>query len=394
MTVQQKGIILLIKSALTGEKYSLPCDFSFSEAIPVANNHQITAMLYYGALNCGIDSSKEEMQQLFLYICSAISLSENQLHEINCLFDSFNEEKIDYLPIKGTILKKLYPKPEMRSMSDADILVRTEQCQKIEAVMQKTGYTFKYESDHELVWEKGKLTVELHKRLVATRNKDFYGYFGEGWKFARLKSGNRYELSPEDFYIYLFVHLAKHYRAAGIGIKHFTDLWVYRNAVEIDDKTVKDKLKSLGLLKFHSNITDMLSVWFGDRPSDDMSDFITDVIFNSGSYGKASDASIARLTKNAQKKGSLKKAKLYRVFWLLFPSYSWMSQKYTVLKKAPILLPFYWVARWIKALFGDRQNIRISVDQLKDGTDEKITEYERALKYVGLSFDLDKKQDM
>ena len=282
----------------------------------------------------------------------------------------------------------------MRSMSDADILIRTEQYQKIETLMNKTGYTFKYESDHELVWKKGKLTVELHKRLVATRNKDFYGYFGEGWDFARLKSGSRYELSPEDFYIYIFVHLAKHYRAAGIGIKHITDLWVCRNAVEIDMKAVKDKLKSLGLLRFHSNITDMLSVWFGDRPSDDMTDFITDVIFNSGSYGKASDAAVARLTKNAQKKGSLKKAKLYGVFWLLFPSYSWMSQTFTVLKKAPILLPFCWVARWIKALFGDKKNLKISVEQLKNGTDEKIAEYEKALKFVGLSFDLDGNQDM
>ena len=36
------------------------------------------------------------------------------------------------------------------------------------------------------------------------------------------------EMSAEDEMIYIFTHYAKHYRAAGVGIKHILDLWVYK----------------------------------------------------------------------------------------------------------------------------------------------------------------------
>ena len=359
-----------------------------------AKEHQILPLIYYGALNCGFDSNISQMQQLFINTCSAISYNENQSYEIRYLSKAFDEEKIDYMPLKGIVMKQLYPKPEMRVMSDADILIRTEQYNKIAPLMERMGYTFKYESEHELVWKKNRMTVELHKRIISLRNQDFYNYFGDGWNFAKLKSGCCYEMLPEDFYIFLFIHFVKHYRAGGIGIKHMTDLWVYRNAFKVDDNYIENKLKVLGVTEFHSNIKKTLDIWFNSCDSDELSDFITGVIFNSGAYGRSSDTAVARLTKNAKKRGSLKKAKLYRVFWLIFPDFNWMSQKYTILKKAPFLLPFCWAVRWIKAMSGDKRNIKFSVEQLKNGTDEKIAEYEKSLKYVGLSFDLDEKQDM
>ena len=53
MDVQQKGIITLVRSALNGESLSLPNDFDLEAAVAVAKKHQISVMLYYGALNCG-----------------------------------------------------------------------------------------------------------------------------------------------------------------------------------------------------------------------------------------------------------------------------------------------------------------------------------------------------
>ena len=41
-----------------------------------------------------------------------------------CSFTIAEENGIDYLPLKGYNLKKLYPKPELRTMGDADVLIR------------------------------------------------------------------------------------------------------------------------------------------------------------------------------------------------------------------------------------------------------------------------------
>ena len=66
MNIEQNGIITLIKSALSGEKLALLEGFDFAKACETAKAHGVSAIIYYGALNCGIDSSSAEMQMLFL----------------------------------------------------------------------------------------------------------------------------------------------------------------------------------------------------------------------------------------------------------------------------------------------------------------------------------------
>lgn len=50
MNTQEKGILLLVKSALNGKKYNLPDGFDFSEAYQTAKSHQILPLIYYGAM--------------------------------------------------------------------------------------------------------------------------------------------------------------------------------------------------------------------------------------------------------------------------------------------------------------------------------------------------------
>ena len=86
MDIQQQGIIALIKSGLTGKKNVLPENFEFDKAIEIAKKHQISSILYYGALNCRVSQELPEMQKLFLSVCQNIACSEQQMHEINNIF--------------------------------------------------------------------------------------------------------------------------------------------------------------------------------------------------------------------------------------------------------------------------------------------------------------------
>ena len=389
MDSQPLGIILLIKSAITGEKHTLPEDFDFEAAAKVAKKHQITALFYYGALNCGISEDLPIMQKLFMLTCGLISLSERQNYELNNLFQKFDASKIDYMPLKGTLLKKLYPKSEMRTMSDADILIRTEQHDSIRPIMLELGFVEKIESNHEFVWEKKDIVIELHKRLIPSYNKDYYNYYGDGWRLAQLSSNNstRYEMSAEDEFIYNFTHYAKHYRDAGVGIKHIVDLWVYKiNNPKLDDSYILSELKKLQLDVFYKNTMDTLEVWFGNGKLTEQTKLITQIIFGSGVYGTHEAHILSAAVKSSKTLGTAQKTRLVRILHTIFLPYSSMVNRYTILKKFPFLLPVMWLVRWFEALFIKKGAIKLNQQKLKILSVEKINDYQSALNFVGLDF--------
>ncbi|MCQ2448670.1 MAG: nucleotidyltransferase family protein [Clostridia bacterium] len=388
MLDQQKcGVIALMRSALTGEKIALAEDFDLVSAAKTAKRHQVGAAMYYGALNCGFSNDHPAMQALFMITCQYVSFGEQQRYEIESVCAAFDRESIDYMPLKGTLLKPLYPKPEMRVMSDADILIRTEQYDRIRPVMQQLGFTEKLESDHELVWQKGNMVIELHKRLIPSYNKDYFAYFGDGWRLAKVESGTRYTLSDEDHMIYLFTHFAKHYRDGGIGLKHMTDLWVFlQKNPNLDEKYIEKELKTLQLNEFYGRVMETLQAWFGGKPFDEMTEYITQTIFASGAFGTVENRQLSQAVKQNKAVGSAEKLRRKRIVSLIFPGVDALSQRYPVVKKCPILLPFFWPVRWVTALLFRRENVAFQGRQMKNVTPDQIDSHEKALQYVGLDF--------
>ena len=152
-------------------------------------------------------------------------------------------------------MKQRYPKHEFRPMADADILIREEQYEQIRPLMRQLGFYEGVESNHEYIWDSVSLHVELHKRLVPSYNKDYYAYFGDGWRLATGHKGTRFFMTPEDEFIYLFVHLAKHYRDGGVGCRQMVDLWVQRRSFPgLDEDYLRRELRKLHLLEFYDNV--------------------------------------------------------------------------------------------------------------------------------------------
>ena len=380
----ERGVIDIVYSALTGEKADLPEDFNLLQGTKIAKRHKIEAMFYYGAMNCGFDRNSPSMQELFMLTCGNVAASERQMYSVKELFSAFDEAEIDYLPLKGTLLKNYYPKPEMRSMGDADILIKTQQYDEIKKIMNNLGYTENVESDHELIWNKQNIYIELHKRLIPSYNKDYYAYYGDGWQLAKQKNGTCYSMTNEDNMIYLFTHFAKHYRDAGIGIKHITDLWVFRKKhPDLDENYIKNELKALQLYDFYVNIMNTLSVWFENGEADKKTDFITETVFSSGIYGKQINHIYSEALKISKSTKNIKSKKL---FSLIFAPYKTMAQKYPLLKKAPFLLPVFWIYRLLNILIFKYDMV---VSQKRDFdcmTAENINSYSEALNFVGLDF--------
>ena len=212
MDITQKGIITLLKSAVTGEKYQLPEAFDLDAAFPEIKRHKIYPLAFQGAVTCGVSRSHPVMQQLFQRYCRDLLTSEGQMREIQRLCRMFDKNDIDYMPLKGCNMKKRYPKPELRLMGDADILIREEQYPQIVPIMESLGFVFQCESDHELIWKSSGLYLELHKRLVPSYHKDLSPYFEGCWDRSVISEGRCHVMTPEDEWLYLFTHFATHFR--------------------------------------------------------------------------------------------------------------------------------------------------------------------------------------
>jgi len=387
MDSMQRGIVTLIRSAITGEKYDLPPEFDITEAYPQLKRHQVIPLAYIGVVNCGLDKSLPQMQTMFQAYLRSLFVSEGQVQAIRALCTAFDDAGIDYMPLKGCNLKFMYPKPELRQMGDADILIRTAQYEQVKPIVTALGYTEQDESDHELIWHSKSLHLELHKRLIPSYNKDYYRYFGDGWRLASPVSGTRYGMSKEDEFIYLFTHFAKHYRDGGIGLRHVTDLWVYRRAnPQLDEGYVTKELEKLQLLAFYQNILSLLAVWFADAPSDEKTEFMTNFLFDSGSWGSAENHAVSSGVKHAADAGSVGGGTVKQYLEVIFPKAIVLQKRYPVLKKYPALLPVFWPVRWVTALLFRRHNIRAVQSKLDVATPDKIETYQQALNYVGLDF--------
>ena len=388
MTEQQSTLILLVKSALTGEPYILPSGSDIAGIFQDAKRHGVDVMAYYGALLCGVDKNSDVMREELMRVYQSISIGETQMSSIHRIMKELEAHGVAHMPLKGVLLKPMYPHSEMRRMGDADILIDCSKYEAVRSFMTELGYTERCESDHEFIWKKKAVTIEFHKRLIPSYNKDYYRYYGDGWKLAKLMDGYsfRHGMDPCDEMIYLFTHFAKHYRDTGIGIRHIVDLWVYRkHNPDMDEAYIRKELQKLQLLEFYDNVMRTLRVWFENYPADEKTEYITQFIFTSGEFGRSHNSNLSSALKYAKSGQSQQTIQRRRALRTIFPSYEEMCRKYKILRKAPILLPIMWLVRIFEKVFIKKRAQRFIDRQFKVDADE-VSEYQQSLNFVGLDF--------
>ncbi len=386
-TTFERDIISIVKASLSDTVPTVSAEFDPKLAYALAVNHQIVPLIYYGLAKT--DKLGAVGTKFLMSTASLTQYSASQLEEAQVFFDRLDKAQIPYLKMKGTILKKLYRFPEMRMMSDVDVYVKMERYEEIKAILTDLGFTYKTESNHEVIWEKGKIVIELHKRLIPSYTKDLFSYFGDNpWDRLIRVEENRFEykMNENDTYIYLFTHFAKHYRDGGIGIKFLTDFYVYEKHNSLDYSYIETELDKIGMLQFYKNTKKVLDVWFFDEEGDELTDFITDKIFASSAYGEKKAKLEAEALRLAQNSKSIKAGKRKRKLRMIFPPYSQMCGKYPFLKGWAILLPLMWVVRIISALFKKGSGAIDSMNSLDSVSNEQIERYDAELHYVGIPY--------
>ncbi len=380
-------IIKIVRAVISGERFdwSKVKNVDFHLLYKVALFQRVTNIVAYavaGAEDVPADIAAKFENQMNVNIYRETT----QTLEIEALLADFEKAGLDAMPLKGYITKKLYPSADMRDSCDIDILIRTEQYEKLHEIMIEHGFNYKLESTHEYIYYiEPAMVVELHKTLVPEYNHDLYEYYGNGWKYARKVEGCDYiyEMSDEDFYLYNIVHCAKHYLNSGIGLRYIIDVYLLKEYLErTDARYINEQLEKLGLTRFHSIVRKLSEVWFGEEKYDELTRVMAANILISGDSGTEEQqihSSVYRESANC----SFRVTKLRQIFRAFFQSRENLSKRYTILNKYPILYPFVTVYRWFDVLINRRSHAKEYVSKHTMNNTE-INKFAKHCEEIGL----------
>lgn len=287
-----------------------------------------------------------------------ITKSREKIRNIymNTLFDKLEEQGLFSMPIKGFVIKELYPKPYLREMNDIDMLIKPNELDKVRAVLEENGYVYDHTSTHEVVFNLDPfINLEVHTQLISVYHGDMYKLFDDAWERA-VPTGGKFKcrMTNEDLYIHALTHFAMHYGTAGGGVKPVIDQWLIRRELKkkpgADFDYINQKLKKLGVEKFDSVITHLGKVWFEGAEHTPETAQTERLILLSGVYGSLENYTMLRFYRLAEndKNPIIRRMKVLSSVMFMKPAT--LAVKYPRLKDRPYLYPFYTVARWAEVL--------------------------------------------
>ena len=345
--------------------------------------HLIADALFKNKL---LDKASPAGKAFFKQLQMAVFRYEQISYELKSVCEVLEEKKIAHMPLKGSVIRALYPQPWMRTSCDIDIYVQESELDAAtNAIVEKLGYRNEGKDSHDMqMFAPSGVHLELHYDLI---EDSIYPKFKKGlskiWENAvpARESAYTYKMTDEDFYFYHIAHTAKHFRNGGCGIRPFIDLWYLEKSLPYDREKTENLLTECGLLKFTEVARKLVGVWFGTEEHDEISKEMEAFVLTGGVYGALENKIAVRAFKG------LFSYFLYRVF----PPYRELKNQYLSLKKYPILYPFYIVRRWFNLLFvkGRAKNSfrewNIAMEKIKEKNEENRVE--NLLK----NLDLDKK---
>lgn len=326
---------------------------SYKRILPIFKFHSLEPFLAYAKKLDLLDISEEESKELDKLYHTAIYKTVSQEEEFLLIKKTLSENDVSFLPLKGSLIRALYPAPEMRTMADLDILVPVEKLKQVKKLMVSIGYYCKHEGgNHDIYYKRPFMNVEIHRNMI-DESYDLSSYYIDIWDKAIIKESDssEYILSDEDVYIFLVAHSAKHYRVGGTGVRSVCDIYFYlKKYTELDHDYINKELVKLGLMQYEIQIKAIAFSWFDGLELQDEYQDVADYFIQSGVYGIIKNNVISHIAKEDSKE-SLKKRKLRYLWKRAFPTYPEMKRIFPSLRYWFILLPFYYIFRILKGLF-------------------------------------------
>lgn len=380
--MQQKAFLSILSDYIANRPTHLGDSIDWNEMLDIAKKHQLTNIIIEQCENAYIDAGMQK--RMLNYFMASMAVRARQEKIIFDVTSFLNENDIPYCIVKGKPITKYYHKPEHRSMGDVDLVLKSDDREKIHDYLLSMGFeNISKNINHEWVYKKGNYEIEIHDKLIYPEvfNKESEEkFFNNFWPHVKDN-----ELEMNFHFLYLINHLKKHLTSTGAGFRQFIDLcMVLKHCPEFDKDLVIEYLKESDMYEFARVVFLLCSYWFNDETlyffndglklGDDVLESKTKTIFENGVFGQYNKENKANVSVNNLRYSRFKFVSKIRILLIqFFPSYTNMlaMSRYAFLQNRPYLLPFAWAYRAfiniknIKSFFEEKIKFASSAEQEK-----------------------------
>ena len=383
-------IISLIKAAFSGEApKELPEQIDIDVLIDIAVKHSIASIVCEPLMKLeGLEQAQAKKLKA-IYNFSVMN-DATQSYYFESVTEKFEENAIPHCVLKGPVIKELYPKSYFRQSGDLDIFVPNEYSEKARDIMLELGFEierFNFADADDVYFIGKKIHIELHRILVSNKTS-WQKKCQEITERLVLADGKQYEyeMTPEDYYLYMIAHMAKHMYYSGMGIKMVLDVFVYLEKYDglFDKSVLSDRLEACGLAEFEKNVRRLVDFWFKGKHQDETIQKLGYYVFSSGAFGTKEQLDASSYANDAGNTNSPLIAKFVYYWKFFFQSYKWMCNRYPILNKIPVLLPFCWVHRALKTLLFEREKAKLIASQYDSSDLEESKQLQKFKREIGL----------
>ena len=356
-----------------------------------ARNQSLAAVFYVGAAQypefatCPPDERQAQQRETI----STVAQQSRRTQRFLDVYRQLCAGGLRPLVLKGIVCRSLYGElADYRPSCDEDLYIPPGQIDLCCALLKECGFTL---ASHEASLSQadkmqeisfadstGILHLELHPTLFGTDRPDldratrwFHAADIERRAVpAELDGETIYTLHPTDHYLYLYLHLVKHFCNAGVGLRQIIDLARFQLAYQddIDWPTIQEAVTNLSSPRLYADIMAVarrlgFAVELLTGPQRDPDTLISDSLAG-GVFGHdhAGNGTGVLLNLAAMYPGRLR-----RIRRLLFPSVQQLESSRPYLAKRPWLLPLAWLDRYRKLIlirgFGRETQVSIQVAQ-------------------------------
>lgn len=347
-----------------------PDNVSFEEVYRLSNKQLFTNATFMSIDKLKIKPPKELYEKWQAAYAFELAQCANQLFELELLVDSFVSQGYDVMPLKGSIVRNYYPTPDMRTMTDIDLLVKADNREAVRKIMYSCGYEMFLPDDGQVdTFKKGKYGyIDLHYYLMA-KNHHGQEHFQDTWDIAyETDRKGVYAFTYEDLYVYNVGHYAKHMFSSGTGMRCVADVYVmWKNATDEQKAVISEKLKQKELYTFNEQLVKVAGIWFDGDEDDGSTDDIQAYFINTSTYGNEDSVDAIKLMTDTGE--NISKGEYYRK--RIFPGAEYLYTRYNIKHRCPLVLPFLWLYRLISVVFIGKK-VAKEVTKTENVTQENI----------------------
>lgn len=358
-----KALLYLMRCALQNKKPEPIPELDYESLYKLSSAHSVVAMTAMA-----LESGELLTEQYTTAECIK-KWKDARVKAVrkNILLDAEREQLLAYLeeigawymPLKGSVLKELYPKLGMRQMADNDILFDATYQQLVKDFMVGRGYqVIDFARGNHDVYEKPPVyNFEFHTSLFAENSHpEWAAYYKNVYERLFRMPGTNHGccFSDEDFYVYFLLHGYKHYDGSGTGIRFLTDIFVFlqKRSKALNWIYILAELKKLGIDEFEEKSRKLACKLFGKEEillEDEEQEQLA-YMMGSGTYGTMENHVSKELEKlQGTDKPVTAWTKVKYTFQRIFPGIEHMKQYSAFCRKHPWSFPFFWVVRWCRA---------------------------------------------